>query len=125
PLRAIQALAAGADVKFASGEDRKAAAQLAANSDVVLVFATQWNGEAFDSPLTLENDQDALIAAGAAANPRTVVVLETGGAVYMPWLDKVQGVLQAWYPGTSGGEAIANLLFGNVNPSGHLPITFP
>ena len=125
PLKAIQALAPKAEVKFASGEDRKAAAELAAKNDVVLVFATQWNGESFDSPLMLENDQDALVTAVAAANPRTVVVLESGGALYMPWLDKVQGVLLAWYPGTSGGEAVANLLFGNVNPSGHLPITFP
>ncbi len=125
PLRAIQALAAGADVKFASGEDRKAAAELAAKSDVALVFATQWNGESFDSSLTLENDQDALVAAVAAANPRTVVILETGGAVFMPWLGQVQGVLQAWYPGTRGGDAIANLLFGRVNPSGRLPISFP
>jgi beta-glucosidase len=125
PLRAIQALAPGAEVKFADGNDRRAAADLAAKSDVALVFATQWNGEGFDSPLTLENDQDALVAAVAAANPRTVVILETGGAVFMPWIDKVQGVLQAWYPGTSGGEAIANLLFGRVNPSGHLPISFP
>jgi beta-glucosidase len=125
PLRAIQALAPGSEVTFADGNDRKAAADLAAKSDVALVFATQWNGEGFDSPLTLENDQDALVAAVAAANPRTVVILETGGAVFMPWIDKVQGVLQAWYPGTSGGEAIANLLFGRVNPSGHLPISFP
>jgi beta-glucosidase len=125
PLRAIQALAPDSDVKFASGEDRKAAAELAAKSDVALVFATQWNGESFDSPLTLEHDQDALVAAVAAANPRTVVILESGGAVFMPWLDQVQGVLQAWYPGTRGGDAIANLLFGKVNPSGHLPITFP
>ena len=125
PLKAIQALAPGAKVEFASGEDRKAAAALAANSDVVLVFATQWNGESFDSQLTLENDQDALIDAVAAANANTVVVLETGGAVFMPWLGKVKAVLEAWYPGTSGGEAIANVLFGRVNPSGRLPITFP
>jgi beta-glucosidase len=125
PLKAIQALAPNAKVEFASGEDRKAAAALAAASDVALVFATQWNGESFDSPLTLENDQDALIDAIAAANPNTVVVLETGGAVFMPWLGKVKGVLEAWYPGTSGGEAVANLLFGRVNPSGRLPITFP
>jgi len=125
PLRAIKALAPQAQVEFASGEDRKAAAALAAKSDVVLVFATQWNGESFDSPLTLENGQDALIEAVAGANPNTVVILETGGAVFMPWLDKVKGVLQAWYPGTSGGEAIANVLFGRVNPSGRLPISFP
>jgi len=125
PLRAVQALAPKAEVKFASGEDRKAAAELAAKSDVVLVFATQWNGESFDSPLTLENDQDALVSAVAAANAHTVVVLETGGAVFMPWLNQVQGVLQAWYPGTQGGQAIATLLFGKVNPSGHLPISYP
>ena len=77
-------------MQFASGEDLKAAAALAAESEVVLVFATQWNGEAFDSPLTLENKQDALIEAVAAANPNTVVVLETGGAVLMPWLGKVR-----------------------------------
>jgi beta-glucosidase len=125
PMKAIQALAPGAKVEFASGEDRKDAAALASKADVALVFATQWNGESFDSPLTLENDQDALVQAVAAANPRTVVVLQNGGAIFMPWLDKVQGVLEAWYPGSSGGEAIANLLFGVVNPSGHLPISFP
>ena len=125
PMKAIQALAPGAKVEFASGEDRKAAAALASRADVALVFATQWNGESFDSPLTLENDQDALVDAVASANPNTVVVLQTGGAVFMPWIDKVQGVLEAWYPGTRGGEAIANLLFGVVNPSGHLPISFP
>jgi beta-glucosidase len=125
PLKAIQALAPKASVEFASGQDRKVAAALAAKSDVVLVFATQWNGESFDSPLTLEHDQDALIDAVASANPNTVVVLETGGAVLMPWIGKVKGVLAAWYPGTSGGEAIANVLFGRVNPSGRLPITFP
>jgi beta-glucosidase len=125
PLKAIQAVAPGAKVEYASGEDRKAAAALASKADVALVFATQWNGESFDSPLTLENDQDALIDAVASANPRTVVVLQSGGALFMSWLDKVPGVLEAWYPGTSGGEAIANLLFGVVNPSGHLPISFP
>jgi beta-glucosidase len=125
PLTAIQALAPRAKVEFASGTDHRAAAALAARSQVVLVFATQWNGESFDSPLALENDQDALIDAVAAANPNTVVVLETGGAVLMPWVAKVKAVLEAWYPGTSGGEAIANVLFGKVNPSGRLPISFP
>jgi beta-glucosidase len=123
PLRAMQALAPRA--QFASGEDREAAARLAADSDVAVVFVTQWSGESLDNPLNLPDEQDALIAAVASANPRTVVVLETGGAVFMPWLDKVSGVLQAWYPGTSGGEAIAKLLFGQVNPSGRLPISFP
>ena len=77
------------------------------------------------SGVSLPDDQDALVAAVARANPKTVVVLETGGAVFMPWRDQVAGILQAWYPGTAGGEAIAKLLFGQVNPSGRLPITFP
>ena len=125
PLRAIQLLAPGAKVQFASGADHAAAARLAAASDVVLVFVTQWNNEGDDKALNLEDQQDGLVEDVAKANPRAVVILETGGAVFMPWLDQVAGVLQAWYPGTSGGEAIANLLFGKVNPSGRLPITYP
>jgi beta-glucosidase len=125
PLRAIKMLAPRAAVQFAGGEDRAAAARLAAQSDVAIVFVTLWNGESFDGPLTLPDEQDALVSAVARANPRTVVVLETGGAVLMPWINEVRGVLQAWYPGTSGGDAIANLLFGRANPSGRLPISFP
>jgi beta-glucosidase len=125
PLAAIRARAPGADVRYASGDDPAAAARLARDSDVAVLFAHQWTGESFDTSLTLPDNQDALIAAVAAANPRTVVVLETGGPVLMPWLDRVPGVLEAWYPGTAGGEAIANLLFGRVNPSGHLPVSFP
>jgi beta-glucosidase len=75
--------------------------------------------------LSLPDGQDALIAAVAAAQPKTVTVLETGGPVLMPWLDQVPAVVQAWYPGQRGGEAIANILTGEVNPSGRLPITFP
>ncbi len=126
PLKAIQKRLPSATVSFADGADKAAAAKLAQESDVVLLFATQWTGEAFDVPnLSLPNKQDELIAAVAAANPKTVVVLETGGPVTMPWLPKVPAVLEAWYPGTSGGEAIASVLFGEVNPSGHLPATFP
>jgi beta-glucosidase len=125
PLRAIQALLPQAKVEFADGEDLAAAAKLAAASDVALVFATQWNGESFDSPLTFENGQDKIVSAVAKANPRTVVVIESGGAMFMPWIDGVAGVVQAWYPGTAGGEAIANVLTGKVNPAGRLPISFP
>ena len=125
PLRAIKALAPKAEVQFAGGEDRGAAARLAAKSDVAIVFVTLWDGESFDGELTLPDEQDALVSAVAKANPRAIVVLETGGAVFMPWINQVRGVVQAWYPGTSGGEAIANLLFGRVNPSGRLPISFP
>ena len=73
--------------------------------------------------MRLDEDQDALIAALARANSKTIVVLETGGPVLMPWID--QAVLEAWYPGSSGGEAIARVLTGEVNPSGRLPLTFP
>src|SRR3546814_3515136 len=82
---------------------------------------SDWSSDVCSSDL----DQDALIAAVAKANRNSVVVLETGGPVLMPWLDKVPAVIEAWYPGQRGGEAIANILFGAVNPSGHLPITFP
>ena len=125
PLRAIQALAPGAKVSFDNGRNHDAAAKLAAGSDVAVVFVTQWTGESVDKSLTLPDDQDALVSAVAAANPRTVVVIEAGGAVFMPWIDKVPAVLHAWYPGTAGGEAIANILLGVVNPSGHLPISLP
>jgi beta-glucosidase len=126
PLKAIQGLLPGAEVTYIDGSDPAAAAAAAKSADVALIFATQWRTEAEDiSTLSLPNNQDALIEAVAAANPKTAVVLETGGPVLMPWLDKVPAVLAAWYPGQHGGEAIANILFGKVNPSGRLPITFP
>ncbi|KQY00327.1 MULTISPECIES: glycoside hydrolase family 3 C-terminal domain-containing protein [Massilia] len=126
PLRHIQALAPNAKVVYDDGTDPARAARVAAQADVALVFATQWIGEANDATsLALPDNQDTLIDNVAGANPRTVVVLETGGPVAMPWVAKIPAVLEAWYPGTSGGEAIARVLFGAVNPSGHLPATFP
>jgi beta-glucosidase len=121
-MKQIQALAPEAQVTYNDGTDPKAAARLAASSDVVIVFAEQWVGEAQDALGTgLPGNQDALIDKISRANHNTVVVLETGGPVTMPWIKKPAAVLQAWYPGTSGGEAIARILFGQVNPSGHLP----
>jgi len=126
PLDAIAKLAPKAEVRFDTGQDPSRAAMLARWADVVVVFATQWSTEGADQPsLALPQGQDQLIGAVASANPKTIVVLETGGPVEMPWLDKVAAVLEAWYPGQRGGEAIANVLFGKVNPSGHLPVTFP
>lgn len=125
PMKAIQALAPQAIVTYSDGTDPAAAARVAADSDVALVFATQWTSESIDAPLTLPNNQDALIEAVGEANPKTVAILQTGGPVLMPWLDRVAGVLEAWFPGTSGGEAIANIVLGRVNPSGRLPVTFP
>jgi beta-glucosidase len=102
------------------------AAALAATSDVAVVYANDYESEGSDlSNIDLPGDQNQLISAVAAANPDTVVVLNTGSAVTMPWLDKVKGVMEAWYPGQQAGNAIAGLLFGDVNPSGKLPVTFP
>jgi beta-glucosidase len=126
PLRAIKALAPDAKVVYDDGTDPARAARVAAQAEVALVFATQWTAEAQDATsLALPDNQDKLIDSVAGANARTVVVLETGGPVTMPWVSKTPAVLEAWYPGTSGGEAIARVLFGAVNPSGHLPATFP
>jgi beta-glucosidase len=115
-----------AKLTYNDGKDVAAAAKLAAGADVVIIFGTQWMAESFDADdLNLPNKQDDLIAAVAKANPKTVVVLQTGGPVVMPWLDKVGAVVEAWYPGTNGGAAIARVLSGEVNPSGRLPATFP
>ncbi len=125
PLKYIREHAPGAKVSFDPGTDAASAAALAAKSDVAIVFADQYMSEGGDAPtLALPGNQDALIAAVAKANPRTVVVLVTGNPVSMPWVNDVAGVMEAWYPGIAGGQAIANLLFGTVNPSGKLPITF-
>ncbi|HUZ21803.1 MAG TPA: glycoside hydrolase family 3 C-terminal domain-containing protein [Acidimicrobiales bacterium] len=103
-----------------------AAARAARRASVAVVFANDFNSEGFDRPtLALPGDSDALISAVGAANPRTVVVLNTGGAVLMPWLSKVAGVLEAWYPGEEDGAATLAVLRGSVDPSGHLPVTFP
>jgi len=126
PLAAIRALVPGARVEFVDGADAVAAATAAKGADVAIVFATQWTTEAEDvETIALPDGQDALIDAVAAANPNTVVVLNTGGPVLMPWIAKVPAVIAAWYPGQRGGEAIARVLVGEVNPSGRLPITFP
>jgi beta-glucosidase len=125
PLVALQAERPRATIAWADGKDVAVAAHAAAGADLALVFATQWTAESLDFPLTLPEGQDALIEAVARANPRTVVVLETGGPVLMPWIERVGAVLEAWYPGSQGGPAIARVLTGAVNPSGHLPATFP
>jgi beta-glucosidase len=133
PMNAIQAKAPSARVLFADGSDATLAVGLAASSQVAIVFVSQWASEGMDVPSlsltdltsTTSVDQNALVAAVAAANPHTIVVVESGGPILMPWLSQVNAVLEAWYPGQSGGAAIANLLFGVTNPSGKLPVTFP
>jgi beta-glucosidase len=133
PLNAIKAKAPGATVQYNDGTNAASAATLAAASNVAIVFVSQWASEGMDLPSLNFTDvmhatpvnQDALVTAVAAANPHTIVVLENSGAQVMPWLTSVSAVLEAWYPGQKGADAIANILFGSVNPSGKLPVTFP
>jgi beta-glucosidase len=126
PLKSIRAKAAGAKVEFDSGADPATAAALAKSADVAIIFAFQWESEDMDLPsLALPEHQDELIAQVAAANPHTVVVVESGGPVTMPWEGHVSAILEAWFAGSKGSDAVANVLFGDVNPSAKLPVTFP
>jgi beta-glucosidase len=127
PLQGITAAApSGVTVSYNSGSSDSSAAALAASSSIAIVFASYAESEGSDlTSIDLGSKDDSLISAVAAANPRTIVVLNTGSAVTMPWLSSVAGVLEAWYPGQEDGTAIASILFGNTDPSGHLPVTFP
>ena len=126
PLKAIRAAAPHANVQYDPGTDPASAAALAKTADVAIVFAYQWESEGMDlDSLSLPEHQDDLILNVAAANPHTIVVLETGSPVTMPWAEQVSGILEAWYGGSRGAEAIVRVIFGDVNPSGKLPITFP
>jgi Glycosyl hydrolase family 3 C-terminal domain/Fibronectin type III-like domain/NPCBM-associated, NEW3 domain of alpha-galactosidase len=126
PLTGIQnAAPAGVTVTSYSGTDPSQAAATAASAQVAIVFANNFETEGSDlSSISLQDNQGAYIEAVAAANPNTIVVLNTGGPVTMPWLSQVKSVLEAWYPGQEDGNAIAAVLFGSVDPSGHLPETF-
>jgi beta-glucosidase len=125
PLKALQAKLPNTKIDFDPGTDAKSAAGLAKSSDLAIVFVYQWLSEDMDVPsLSLPDNQDALIEQVASANPHTIVVLETGTAVTMPWIDKVSGVVEAWFAGSSGHRALADVLVGDVNPSGKLPLTF-
>lgn len=147
-LQGIQrrAAASGDTVTYANGRNRAAAVALAKSSDVVIVVAADSESEGVDkacmslraicsggqttppSPQSSQpafGNQDALINAITAANQRTVVVLDTGAPVLTPWRNKTAAILEAWYPGEEGGTAIARILFGDVDPGGRLPATFP
>ena len=136
PLQAIQAMAPSATVMFNDGTNLSSATALAQSSQVAILFVTQWASEGMDqpsidlrtldeTPITFPGSQSALVAAITAANPNTVVVLENGGPMLVPFIGPTDALLEAWYPGQNGGPAIADLLFGKTNPSGKLPVTFP
>ena len=128
PMKSIQVMQTPPKAKltYNDGTEPLAAAAAAKSADIAIVFVNQFT-EARDhdsATSSLPDHQDALVSAVAAANPNTIVVLETGGPVTMPWHDNVKGILAAWYPGIGGAQAMANLIFGDVNPSGKLPLTF-
>ncbi len=126
PLQALRDKLPGTKVAFDPGTDLNSAAVAARDADLAIVVGYQWEAEGSDlASLALPDNQNALIERVAAANPHTIVVLESGTAVTMPWIDKVQGVVEAWYAGSAGHRALANVLTGAVNPSGKLPISFP
>jgi beta-glucosidase len=127
PVQGIKnVVGSGVPVTYNDGSDTAAAAAAATAADVAIVMVGNKDREGADrSSLALGAGQDALISTVAAANPHTVVVLKTGGPVLMPWLSSVPAVLEAWYPGEEDGNAVADLLFGKANPSGHLTMSFP
>lgn len=118
--------AAGTQVSYADGNDLTHAAEVARAAKVAIVFVNTDETEGQDRPnLELPNHQDQLISAVASANPNTIVVLDTGGPVLMPWIGQVRGVIEAWYAGQEDGNAIAAILYGDIDPAGKLPLTFP
>jgi len=126
PLSALQNRVGAGKVTYVSGDDLNEAATAAKKADVAIIFVYKAESEGQDLPtLGLGETQDKLVEAVAAANPRTVVVLETGSPALMPWADKVAGIVEAWYPGIRGAEALARLLTGEANFSAKLAITFP
>jgi beta-glucosidase len=126
PVEELRKQLPQAQIEFDPGISAAEAALVAQRADIAIVFAIRAEGEGYDlADLSLPWGQDEMIAAVAAANPNTVVVLETGNPVSMPWRNAVNAVVHAWYPGQAGAQAIAEILSGRVNPSGRLPITFP
>ncbi|MGA7783452.1 MAG: glycoside hydrolase family 3 C-terminal domain-containing protein, partial [Candidatus Acidiferrales bacterium] len=126
PLEGIRSRAGSAiNVSFDDGSDVLKAAGVARAADVAIVMVGEIETEGRDHSITLSADQDRLVETVAAVNPRTIVVLKSSSAVLMPWEEKVPAILEAWYPGEEDGNAVAAVLFGEANPSGKLPLSFP
>ncbi|HVB36452.1 MAG TPA: glycoside hydrolase family 3 C-terminal domain-containing protein [Candidatus Acidoferrales bacterium] len=126
PVEGIQArIGSKVRVELADGGNLAQAVALARTADAAVVMVGQMNTEGRDHPLALGDGQDELVSAIAAVNKHTIVVIKSGSAVLMPWASQVESILEAWYPGEEDGNAVAAVLFGDVNPSGKLPLTFP
>ena len=126
PLEGLQnRLGAGVSVTLNDGKDIAGAVAAAKAADVAILMVGYKQSEGSDTSGALDGAQDDLVAAVADANPRTIVVLKTGSVVLMPWLAKVPAIVEAWYPGEEDGNVVAAILFGDYNPSGKLPLTFP
>jgi len=126
PLEGLKKrLGAGVAVTLDDGSDVSRAVAMAKAADVAIVMIGVEQSEGHDFPIVMPDGQDDLVAAIAAANPRTIIVLKTGGPVLMPWQEKVPAIIEAWYPGEEDGNVVPAILFGDYNPSGKLPITFP
>ena len=126
PVAGIQSrVGPGVSVYFNDGHKISSAASLARDSDVAIVMVGDSETEGSDDSISLTGNQDYLVEAIAAANSKTIVVMKSGTAILMPWASRVPAILEAWYPGEQDGNAVAAVLFGDVNPSGKLPLTFP
>jgi len=126
PVAGIQArVGPGVTVNLATGTNLSQAVSVAQSADVAIVMVGDDEAEGADHPISLSGNQDQLVQQVAAANPRTIVVMKSGSAILMPWVGAVPAILEAWYPGEEDGNAVAGVLFGDVNPSGKLPLTFP
>ncbi len=126
PVHGIKSrVGSGTRVFFNNGKDIVQAVRLAKSARIAVVMVGDYETEGHDHPLTLSKGQNRLVEAVAAVNPHTIVVLKTGSAMILPWIKQVPAILEAWYPGEEDGNATAAVLFGDVNPSGKLPITFP
>ena len=126
PLPGLQSrVGPGVTITTADGTDIAKAAALAQAADAAIVMVGDDETEGSDHSISLSGTQDQLVQSVAAANARTVVVVKSGSPVLMPWVNSVPAILEAWYPGEEDGNAVAAVLFGDVNPSGKLPVTFP
>ena len=125
PQQGLQNQAPNATITYNDGTNLTSAAAAAKAADVAIVMVGDARKEGTDFPISLSDNQDAIVSTVAAANKNTIVVVKSGSVILMPWVNQVSSILEAWYPGEEDGNVVASILFGATNPSGKLPITFP